>query len=191
MRGTGKGAEIPTPHFSIPAEQPEHRVPSVLQSTDCGCAAEARMRNEKDVATAWNMLKTEREERTSVLSRDGFAETQSGRGRPSHRGSNVRRLRRIEDQIRGLQRMVEEDRYCPDIRTQVSSAREALTAMARSLMRNHLTLCCSATPTRSVEQREAMYDELTGMILQERSIAKAMNRSQLRAFSGETQCGLT
>jgi len=47
---------------------------------------------------------------------------------PEIKASNLRRLRRIEGQIRGLQRMVEEDRYCADILTQVSSAQEALRA---------------------------------------------------------------
>lgn len=79
--------------------------------------------------------------------------------------SNLRRLRRIEGQIRGLQRMVEEDRYCADILTQVSSAQEALRAVAKALMRNHLTHCAAqAIRQGSVEERQAMYDELLGMI---------------------------
>lgn len=162
----------------------------MLQSTDCGRAAEARMRNDKDVATTWNMLKQNARKERLCCHETDFAETQSGRGPPWHRRSNVRRLRRIEVRFAGCSAWWKKI-VSADIRTQVSSAREALRAMARSLMRNHLTLCCSSQPTRSVEQREAMYDELTGMILQERSIAKTMNRSQLRAFSGETQCGLT
>jgi len=79
--------------------------------------------------------------------------------------SNLRRLRRIEGQIRGLQRMVEEDRYCADILTQVSSVQEALRAVARALMRNHLTHCAAqAIRTGSAEERQAMYDELLEMI---------------------------
>ena len=84
---------------------------------------------------------------------------------PAIKVSNLRRLRRIEGQIRGLQRMVEEDRYCADILTQVSSAQEALRAVARALMRNHLTHCAThAIRSGSDEDREAMYDELLGMI---------------------------
>jgi DNA-binding FrmR family transcriptional regulator len=84
---------------------------------------------------------------------------------PAIKASNLRRLRRIEGQIRGLQRMVEEDRYCADILTQVSSAQEALRAVARALMRNHLTHCAThAIRSDSAEDREAMYDELLGMI---------------------------
>jgi DNA-binding FrmR family transcriptional regulator len=84
---------------------------------------------------------------------------------PAIKSSNLRRLRRIEGQIRGLQRMVEEDRYCADILTQVSSAQEALRAVARALMRNHLAHCAThAIRSGSAEDRQAMYDELLGMI---------------------------
>src|SRR5258708_17017724 len=84
---------------------------------------------------------------------------------PEIKASNLRRLSRIEGQIRGLQRMVEEDRYCPDILTQVSSAQEALRAVARALMRNHLTHCAThAFNSGSAQDREAMYDELLDII---------------------------
>jgi DNA-binding FrmR family transcriptional regulator len=84
---------------------------------------------------------------------------------PEIKASNLRRLRRIEGQIRGLQRMVEEDRYCADILTQVSSAQEALRAVARALMRNHLNHCAAhAIRTGSAEERQGMYDELLEMI---------------------------
>ena len=84
---------------------------------------------------------------------------------PEIKASNLRRLRRIEGQVRGIQRMVEEDRYCADILMQISSAQEALRAVARSLMRNHLTHCAShAITSGSEEEKEAMYDELLEMI---------------------------
>ena len=56
-------------------------------------------------------------------------------------GSYVRRLRRIEGQVRGLQRMVEEDKYCIDILTQVSAATKALQAVALGLLEEHLSHC--------------------------------------------------
>jgi DNA-binding FrmR family transcriptional regulator len=84
---------------------------------------------------------------------------------PAIKSSSLRRLRRIEGQIRGLQRMVGEDRYCADILTQVSSVQEALRAVARALMRNHLTHCAThAIRSGSPEDRQAMYDELLEMI---------------------------
>jgi DNA-binding FrmR family transcriptional regulator len=57
---------------------------------------------------------------------------------------NLKRLRRIEGQIRGIHRMVENDRYCADIMTQISSAHEALRAVGRELMRNHLKHCATS-----------------------------------------------
>lgn len=84
---------------------------------------------------------------------------------PDIKASNLRRLSRIEGQLRGIQRMVEEDRYCVDILTQLSSAQEALRAVARSLMRNHLAHCMAhAIKTGTEEEMEAMYDELLDMI---------------------------
>ena len=84
---------------------------------------------------------------------------------PEIKASNVRRLRRLEGQIRGLQRMVEEDRYCADILTQVSSVQEALRSVARALMSNHLSHCATqAIRTGSAEERQTMYDELLELI---------------------------
>ena len=84
---------------------------------------------------------------------------------PETKISNLKRLRRIEGQIRGLQKMVEEDRYCADIIVQVSSAQEALRGVARSLMRNHLRHCASQAIGRGTEgEAHAMYDELLDLI---------------------------
>jgi CsoR family transcriptional regulator, copper-sensing transcriptional repressor len=77
---------------------------------------------------------------------------------------NLKRLRRIEGQIRGLQRMVEEDRYCADIMTQISSAHEALRAVGRELMRNHLKHCAASAIRAGAEEADAMYDELVDMM---------------------------
>ena len=79
--------------------------------------------------------------------------------------ANLRRLTRIEGQLRGIQRMVQADRYCADILVQISSAQEALRAVARNLMRNHLSHCAThAIRTGSEEERNAMYDELLELI---------------------------
>ncbi len=84
---------------------------------------------------------------------------------PDAKERNRKRLRRIEGQVRGLQRMVEEDRYCPDILTQVSSVHEALRSVGRELMRNHLKHCATAA-IRSGEEAEVegMYDEIVEMM---------------------------
>src|SRR5437762_12641585 len=74
------------------------------------------------------------------------------------------RLRRIEGQVRGLQRMVEEERYCADIMTQISSVQEALRAVGRELMRNHLRHCVATAIRSGDAQAEGMYDELLELI---------------------------
>jgi DNA-binding FrmR family transcriptional regulator len=63
---------------------------------------------------------------------------------PPSKSANLARLRRIEGQLRGLQRMVAEERWCPDILVQVSSVQEALRAVSKELMRNHLEHCVGA-----------------------------------------------
>jgi DNA-binding FrmR family transcriptional regulator len=77
---------------------------------------------------------------------------------------NLTRLRRIEGQVRGLQGMIEDDRYCADIMTQVSSVHEALRAVGRELMRNHLKHCASAAIRSSDDEASAMYDELMDLM---------------------------
>lgn len=79
---------------------------------------------------------------------------------PDVKTRNLKRLRRIEGQVRGLQKMVEEDRYCADIMTQISSVHEALRAVGRELMRNHLRHCASTAIRGTTEDADAMYDEL-------------------------------
>ena len=83
---------------------------------------------------------------------------------PDTKARNLKRLRRIEGQIRGLQKMVEDDRYCADILTQISSAHEALRAVGRELMRNHLKHCAASAIAAGGAVREAMYDELVDMM---------------------------
>lgn len=83
---------------------------------------------------------------------------------PGIKDSNLKRLRRVEGQVRGLQKMIEEDRYCADVLTQISSVQEALRAVGRELMRNHLKHCASAAIKSGDAEAEAMYDELVDMI---------------------------
>ena len=83
---------------------------------------------------------------------------------PGAKERNLKRLRRIEGQVRGLQRMVEEDRYCADIMTQISSVHEALRSVGRELMRNHLRHCAASAIRSSDAEAEAMYDELVDLM---------------------------
>ena len=83
---------------------------------------------------------------------------------PDIKASNLRRLRRIEGQVRGLQKMVEDDRYCAEVITQVASVQEALRGVARELMRNHLKHCAAAAIKQSDARADAMYDELLELV---------------------------
>ena len=79
--------------------------------------------------------------------------------------SNLKRLRRIEGQVRGLAKMVEAERYCAYILVQISSVQEALRAVGRNLMRNHLRHCATqAIRSGRAAQAEATYDELLDLI---------------------------
>ena len=71
------------------------------------------------------------------------------------------RLRRIEGQVRGLQKMIEEERYCADVLMQLSSVQEALRGTGRALLHNHLKHCATeAIRSGDPDKAEAMYDEL-------------------------------
>jgi DNA-binding FrmR family transcriptional regulator len=83
---------------------------------------------------------------------------------PDAKERNLKRLRRIEGQVRGLQKMVEEERYCADVMTQISSVHEALRAVGRELMRNHLKHCATSAIRSGADEADAMYDELVEMM---------------------------
>ena len=84
---------------------------------------------------------------------------------PEIKEANRHRLRRIEGQIRGLQKMVDDDRYCADIITQIASVQEALRGVARNLMKNHLHHCAAkALKSTKPAEANAMYEELLELI---------------------------
>ncbi|WP_084964413.1 metal-sensitive transcriptional regulator [Thermoactinospora rubra] len=75
-----------------------------------------------------------------------------------------RRLRRIEGQVRGLQRMVEDDKYCIDILTQVSAATSALRSFALSLLEEHLAHCVAEATLKGGPEAEAKVKEASDAI---------------------------
>src|SRR3954469_13963758 len=79
------------------------------------------------------------------------------------KASNLLRLRRIEGQVRGLHKMVEDDRYCPDILMQVASVQEALRGVSRELVRNPLTHCARRALKGSDAEAAAAIEELVGV----------------------------
>jgi CsoR family transcriptional regulator, copper-sensing transcriptional repressor len=111
------------------------RRPDEATTANCGCGARADGRGRKAVAVDADV-----------------------------KDRNRKRLRRIEGQIRGLQKMVDDDRYCADILTQISSVHEALRSVGRELMRNHLKHCAASAIRSSDAEAEEMYDELVEMM---------------------------
>lgn len=83
---------------------------------------------------------------------------------PAIKAQNLNRLRRIEGQVRGLQNMVREDRYCPEIMAQIVSVHEALRSVGRELMRNHLRHCVSQSVRKGGVESQQVLDELVDLI---------------------------
>jgi len=89
--------------------------------------------------------------------------------RDHSRARTLTRLRRIEGQVRGLQRMVEEDRYCADVMTQIASVHAALRSVGRELMRQHLEHCVTeAIRSDDPAVTDRMYDELMELMYRNR-----------------------
>lgn len=78
--------------------------------------------------------------------------------------AHLKRLRRIEGQVRGLQRMVEEDVYCIDILTQVSASTKALQSFALQLLEEHLRHCVADAAARGGDEIDAKVEEATAAI---------------------------
>jgi CsoR family transcriptional regulator, copper-sensing transcriptional repressor len=83
---------------------------------------------------------------------------------PDLKTAAVRRLRRIAGQVRGLESMVDQERYCADILVQIASVQEALRGVSRLLMRNHLEHCATMAIRSGGENANAMYDELLDLV---------------------------
>jgi DNA-binding FrmR family transcriptional regulator len=99
------------------------------------------------------VIATTSTEETSMAHEHGYIAHQ-------HKDDVLKRLRRIEGQSRGLQRMVEEDQYCIDVLTQVSAMTKALQAVALSLLDDHLSHCVvdaakAGGPDAEVKLKEA------------------------------------
>ncbi len=76
----------------------------------------------------------------------------------------LKRLRRIEGQVRGLARMVEEDKYCIDILTQVSAATKALQSFSLELLDEHLATCVLQAAAAGGEEAQAKVREASDAI---------------------------
>ena len=85
-------------------------------------------------------------------------------GYTQNKDDYLRRLRRIEGQVRGLQRMVDEDSYCIDILTQVSAATKALQAVALGLLDEHVRHCVTTAGGDDPKRADEMVTEATKAI---------------------------
>ncbi|MHC4149781.1 MAG: metal-sensitive transcriptional regulator [Planctomycetota bacterium] len=80
----------------------------------------------------------------------------------------LRRLRNVEGQVRGLQRMVEQEKYCIDILTQISAARAALHSVGMVILRRHVETCVSDAVESGGMERQEIIDELMGVLSKEK-----------------------
>ena len=85
-------------------------------------------------------------------------------GYTENKDSYITRLRRIEGQVRGLERMVEGDKYCIDILTQVAAVTRALQSVALGLLDEHLNHCVTDAITEGGETAEAKVREASDAI---------------------------
>jgi DNA-binding FrmR family transcriptional regulator len=86
------------------------------------------------------------------------------RGYTQQKDEHLRRLRRIEGQVRGLQRMIENDDYCIDVLTQISAATRALQAVSLGLLDEHLRHCVSEAITEGGDEADVKITEASAAI---------------------------
>jgi DNA-binding FrmR family transcriptional regulator len=78
--------------------------------------------------------------------------------------AHLKRLRRIEGQVRGIERMVEQDKYCIDVLTQVSAVTKALQAVALGLLDEHMAHCLADAVARGGDEADAKLKEASDAI---------------------------
>lgn len=86
------------------------------------------------------------------------------RGYTSDKDDVLKRLRRVEGQVRGLQRMVEDDEYCIDVLTQIAAATKALQAVSLGLLDQHLKHCVADALAQGGEGADAKVREASEAI---------------------------
>ncbi len=80
------------------------------------------------------------------------------------RTRNLARLKRIEGQVRGIAQMVEDDRYCVDVLTQIAAVQSALRAVGKELLRHHLKHCVADAARLGENEFNTASDELIEML---------------------------
>lgn len=83
---------------------------------------------------------------------------------PADREANLARLKRIEGQVRGIAQMVEHDRYCVDVMTQIAAVQQALRGVGREVLRHHLNHCMAEAAGKGEKVLDAVSDELIDLL---------------------------
>lgn len=94
------------------------------------------------------------------------AATRPARGYASGKDDYLLRLRRIEGQMRGLQKMIEDDRWCPEVVTQVAAAIRALQEVSVGVLNDHLRHCVLPAARASAAEGELRLDEVAATVRQ-------------------------
>jgi DNA-binding FrmR family transcriptional regulator len=85
-------------------------------------------------------------------------------GYVAHKDTYAKRLRRIEGQVRGIAKMIDDDKYCIDILTQISAASSALRSVALNLLDDHLDNCVSEALAQGGDEADVKLAEASAAI---------------------------
>lgn len=80
------------------------------------------------------------------------------------KAANLKHLKRIEGQVRGIAAMIQEDRYCADIIQQAAAVQESLRSVAKNLLKNHLRHCAADALHEPGKTREDMIEEVLALV---------------------------
>ncbi|MFJ8114035.1 metal-sensitive transcriptional regulator [Streptomyces sp. NPDC096132] len=97
---------------------------------------------------------------TAATPRDAHGQPPQAPGYTGHKADHLDRLNKIEGQIRGISRMVTDDRYCIDVLTQITAATRALQEVALGLLDDHVRVCVTDTARTDPTHAEEKYTEL-------------------------------
>ncbi|AAS06296.1 metal-sensitive transcriptional regulator [Mycobacterium avium] len=98
------------------------------------------------------------------MTRTPESQQESDYGYVAHKDGYAKRLRRVEGQIRGIAKMIEEDKYCIDVLTQISAANNALRSVALNLLDEHLDHCVSSALAEGGDEAQAKLSEASAAI---------------------------
>lgn len=83
---------------------------------------------------------------------------------PDIKAANLKHLKRIEGQVRGIAAMIQDDRYCADIIQQAAAVQESLRSVAKNLLKNHLRHCAADAMHEQGKKREDMIEEVLSLV---------------------------